>query len=580
MSFVSVRKKKSFVPSKQTWRSKESRVFFFHRFAMILLSLLLPVSKEFQRFLRLPPMSHMLVDAKEVIVTKEWQLLGEDDTIPAGMHVRMDLSTGEKWVKLPEDDDNDKNKNSNNNKNQEHVVIMSNNHRGEEGTKAGVAVSIHPDGSFDVEKGDPKRETEEDGNNDDTKINSHDSGYDYDMMHRTLSKLPHEEMEKYGGLPELPTADGIKARMTPEEQNRFERRMAEIWEKRQAELKEVQEQLLDVPEMLKERMRGMKDYLKDPITQLSSFNLEDEEEEEGIITNILSLLKDLEFQLSDLDNARDFHTMGGWEVLVMFLSEDAHGMDTTSMISTTLSQSTRDKIRALQSYAAWTIGTAVKNTEEFFPYAIEPVKVMNGGKTTTTALDRLMDIFCKEYKDEEGSKFIQTLQAKSIYAIGALVRGNRIAQRHLVETIQGGDRLGHTLHKLIQTTSRKSDMKLVQRLLSLASDLITDIQLDGDTTTPQLNELIISTFTTPQWCNIVSTLLTTAETILPVRIQETVIEASITMATHCSDWSERSEDHRTAVRNLWNQWEESKDDYDIEHLNQLKKQATQLRNLL
>ncbi|KAL7528592.1 hypothetical protein ACHAXR_002524 [Thalassiosira sp. AJA248-18] len=49
----------------------------------------------------------ILVQSKEIIPTHEWQLLSEDDTIPAGLHVRMDLSTGEKWAKLPTDDKRD-----------------------------------------------------------------------------------------------------------------------------------------------------------------------------------------------------------------------------------------------------------------------------------------------------------------------------------------------------------------------------------------------------------------------------------------------------------------------------------------
>ena len=45
--------------------------------------------------------------AKEITGTNEWQLLQENDTIPAGLHVRLDLSTGQKWAKLPSDNDNE-----------------------------------------------------------------------------------------------------------------------------------------------------------------------------------------------------------------------------------------------------------------------------------------------------------------------------------------------------------------------------------------------------------------------------------------------------------------------------------------
>ena len=46
-----------------------------------------------------------LVNAKEIEATHEWTLIGENDTIAAGMHVKMDMTTGEKWVKLMDEKD-------------------------------------------------------------------------------------------------------------------------------------------------------------------------------------------------------------------------------------------------------------------------------------------------------------------------------------------------------------------------------------------------------------------------------------------------------------------------------------------
>ena len=45
-------------------------------------------------------LSSSLSSAKEIEATNEWQLLKPGDTIPAGLHVRMDLETGQKWAKL------------------------------------------------------------------------------------------------------------------------------------------------------------------------------------------------------------------------------------------------------------------------------------------------------------------------------------------------------------------------------------------------------------------------------------------------------------------------------------------------
>lgn len=45
-----------------------------------------------------------VVNAREVKETHEWTSLGEHDTITVGMHVCMDMTTVEEWVKLPDND--------------------------------------------------------------------------------------------------------------------------------------------------------------------------------------------------------------------------------------------------------------------------------------------------------------------------------------------------------------------------------------------------------------------------------------------------------------------------------------------
>ena len=50
-------------------------------------------------FLLVPSISN------EVELTSEWQLLGENDTVPAGAHIRMDLTNGGRWAKLHTNDE-------------------------------------------------------------------------------------------------------------------------------------------------------------------------------------------------------------------------------------------------------------------------------------------------------------------------------------------------------------------------------------------------------------------------------------------------------------------------------------------
>lgn len=511
----------------------------------------------------------VVVVAKEIEATKEWQRLGENDTVPAGLHIRMDMTTGEKWAKLPDNDEDD-----------ETEQISENDNVSSSSTATAVAAVIQPDGSVQqLSSDDTQGTTKVDGDN--VKLQ-----YDFEMMHRTLSKLPKDEMERFGGLPELPTGSEGPTRtiLTSKERQAFEKRMAEIWEQRQAMLKEAQAQLLDVPEVLKERMAGIREYLQEPLEQLEKVDL-DREVESRSTSDIITLLRDLEYQLTDVDNARDFHTLGGWELLVSLLFEELHVQNKTI---NKLSRGTEAKIRAVQAHAAWTIGTAVKNTGEFHSYAVEPL--MLAGRKQTTALDLLLEVFCQEYKEENWP--VRTLLAKSIYAIGSLLRGNRISQAYLIQNNNGAARLSDKLRHMVMG-NLSGDIKVIQRLLSLASDLVTDIQLDGEASTATLNEAVIDAFTSPTWCDAVSTLLI-SDVFLPVRVQETIMETVLALAPHCSDtttrtgdstnssngWKEKSAEHRAAIARFQNHWKQNQNDFDSDHFNQLNEQALALSKVL
>lgn len=466
--------------------------------------------------------------AKEVEVTKEWKLLGENDTIPAGMHVRMDMTTGEKWVKQIDKD--------------------------EEVPETHMAAAvIQEDGSVEVLEEPPNKEGEPNVQESKT--------YDYEMMHRTLSKLPDEEKDRFGGLPELPQS-GDKVTITSKEREAFEKRMGEIWEKRQAELKELQEQVVDLPEVLKERIKSIRNYLKDPETHLNGMRLE-EDIPEGMVTHLVSVLHDLEFQLTDVDMARDFHTLGGWQLLVSLLSEDVHSSQNKTISK--LSRNMEAKIRSIQAHAAWAIGTAVKNTGEFFPFAVEEVKIVNGDRGKTTAVDLLVDVFCKDYKDAKAWE-IRTLLSKAVYGIGALLRGNRMAQAHACKTGTIA-RLGDKLRQF-SIGINSTNTKLIQRLLSLAGDVVSDVKLHGEESTVEVNNEIISSLTSSDWCDSTSNVLL-SKSFLPVQLQETLLQTIEVLAPNCA-WNESIDTLKTAIAEMGREWQQNRDDFDPEHLEQLQ----------
>jgi hypothetical protein len=118
-----------------------------------------------------------VASCKELVLTNEWTIVGENETLPAGAHIRMDMTTGEKMAKLLEKEDPE-----------ESLVQIT-----ADGTAA--ALQIVPDTTGDT-KTDEMDSFEQ-------KIRDAKERYDYDMMYRTLSKLPADEQERMG-LPELP----------------------------------------------------------------------------------------------------------------------------------------------------------------------------------------------------------------------------------------------------------------------------------------------------------------------------------------------------------------------------------------
>ena len=458
---------------------------------------------------------------REIVATEEWQLLSENDTIPAGLHVRMDLNTGEKWVKLPSDEDDD-----------EPIRAAAS-----DGRKVGSA-EVDGTGALSVvetaEGGDERRddETDEDG--------APPSAKDYDMMHRVLKNLPPDELERFGGLPALPSAPTAAstdpaAVITAEQRAEFERRMEELWRMRQEELAELQEELADLPSMLKERRKVLHAYLTDmhgsleKILSKRELMLDEEAREDEVILadDAVTALRDLEYQLADVDMARDFHTLNGWGYLVAILRENPFSYPSTELEDEEEFAVLVDEIRAL---AAMAIGTAVGNVGEFRHWALENVSpVIERSGPPPTAVSELVRTFETElgrrsaFTAEGGTMATPTFSAaryksaitfrlRAVYALGALLRGNPAAQRSFVAG--GGpdllvrDALG-TLSSARGPRSDKSlarlDYKLASKVLSLGEDVATDAALHAEDYEGDAGPspgLIVGSFTTEAWCDL------------------------------------------------------------------------------
>lgn len=400
-------------------------------------------------FLLVPSISN------EVELTSEWQLLGENDTLPAGAHIRMDLSTGGRWAKLNTD----------------------------EASPNQVAI----DASGGVVSVEQKEESTE--------------KFDFEMMHRALSHLPQDEQERIG-LPEFPPKGA-----SPEAKGAFQERMKEIWIQRQAELQKLDETMADLPKLLLERIKRMDAYLQNPLAELSQEW--QEPLDENSITHIVSVLQDLEHQFTDIDVARDFHTLGGWAILVSLLSDDIHKSQNQTLTAEQLK-----KVEQIQENAAWAIGTAVKNIGEFAPWALEEFAI-DGIKTTP------IDMLLFQLKQNGSSNKRQ----KILYALGSMLRGNRIVQAHFCAS--GGPAVLGTI-----LSSSSDDAKTAKRLLALADDVISDVTMHPYEVDDNIDKLIISSFSTDDFCQAPIPLLKQEA------LQETALETIQALEPYCQ-WDKK-----------------------------------------
>lgn len=498
-----------------------------------------------------------VINAAEIVPTKEWALLKEGETIPAGLHIKMDLSTGEKWVKLP-DVDNDL---------KEEVVSIV----GEEGT---FSAEVNSDGSIALVRnidGTPKHEEQKEEITENASGGKKEPQYDFMMMHRTLSKLGEDEIIRMG-LPELPPENA-----SLEIKQEFETHMVEIWTTRQKALKELE--VADLPKILKKRIYAIQTYIQDGVISYAGLTKDGTNEEEEVIDNSIEfVLDDLEYQLTDLDNARDFHTLEGWPLLVSLLSDDAHlkalehiqdnfanETEIDQAIISAFSQ--RRYKQKIQTASAWVIGTAVKNVHEFLPWALEDVSrlgfVSSTNKTPSGRIN-VLDLLLSQFQNtlisdpehENHEEIIQNkksgliLQQKIIYALGSLLRFNPPAQEYFL-SVNGPKILEEMLKALLYAPNpSEKDLSLATKILSLGSDIVVEAREATDHSQP-----VLDAFLSYSWCHSAPTLLNIYSQKKNISSQERMLNVMDTIALSCKDsWEEKTE---SVVRKIMNDLTES-----------------------
>jgi len=298
--------------------------------------------------------------------------------------------------------------------------------------------------------------------------------------------------------------------------------MKEIWEQRQEELKKAQ--ITDIAKTLMGHIAVMENSLG---LQESVYQ---EYIQEG--STLLNSLADLEYLLSDLDTARDFHTLGGWSVLISFLASDNLSIAVNQSKNATYETFVKPRFdEEVRVAAAWAIGTAVKNIEEFHPWAIEQFEDTYASKEfglgkNITALSSLLDII-KESNNNEYDRNGNQLYQKSIYAIGSLLRGNILARNSFLQ-LGGPDILANTL------LNSESNWKLSSKIILLVHDIIEEIISESLDEKDRVIERV-RPFTTIAYCESTLSLLKSPS----IQTKEKSLMALKTMIPYCkhhSNW--------------------------------------------
>ena len=425
--------------------------------------------------------SSVVVSGKEIVAQRDtWTLIGENDTVDAGMHIRIDMTTGEKWVKQITNDNN-----NDHHRDESTAVVVTGEDEGisdhEEETE------VYVDGENRAARMELPKQITYNDNTFENEQAQPEPKYDYDMMYRTLRKLPVEEQIRMQLPLEYVVADDFAqsndTATTRQHRQQFETRLRYIWEQRQKELLELE--IADFPQILKEYIADLQTYtaqLKQPPSNVDDdedpmYKPSDHNNENGLQTrishnHIISILQELEYQLQDIDLTRDFHTLQGWKLLVSLLwplsNQTNSGLNNSSHITYTATSITMYQQHEVQMYTAWVIGTALKHIPEFHTFAIEPIPIIlsslknaTAAITTTTALDITVQQIQTSYEEyvrmmavkrqsppqrqitnetttagdiNSILKLLQTKLLRFLYCLGSLLRGNYHAQYRLLES--------------------------------------------------------------------------------------------------------------------------------------------------
>lgn len=244
-----------------------------------------------------------------------------------------------------------------------------------------------------------------------------------DTIVRAFQRLPPNELERLN----VDISKTILAGTQEAEQ------LFNSWKMRQEELQHAMKSLLKPAE-------AMANYTE----QLKNLSV-------NAVNEKRQILIDLESLLLDIDNARDFHTIGAWPVLLQHLHY-SYPME-------------------VRTLAAWAVGSAMKNSYDYQLWLLENVEIST--KYNTTGIDLLLQML---YDASHASNSVDVdFQKRALYAISSALRGNLDIQDQVLFKGSLEDKK-YNIFQCLKVLAMKNDTtpEVMRRIWSLASDILEE----------------------------------------------------------------------------------------------------------
>ena len=468
---------------------------------------------------------------KVFIATNEWQIVPQDVSIPPGLWIRMDISSGGRLARLLEEEtvlsDDAKElvvseevriTNHEIKKEKENTIQFTNL---DDIIPSATEEKTEVSKSEQISKFEKKKKHTRDTPNinkiiDPFSTQPKDNNTDpFTVMERVLLNLPVLEMEKMKH--DLIAAKDSFTNGVLSKEEYFSILQYE-WNERQELIRQSYESILDNAEVYKKHMQSMELFFNLPLS-FSFLKPEAKVRQDSTFPSVpeyikcleknIVVMEDLEDFLTDVDLAYEFYAVGGWtylinmlaynrEMLTSYEQYEIKGEEVKQITISKESMNILEKLIELESLLILNVGHMVKHNIDYQNYAVENIPLFFKSHSPETI-----------YNEEENSEFdihkenelktnavseivfvlqnflqneaylencpitTQSLLQRTIFTISSVLYGNWELKRIVLDEMEGAKVLASYLDTSLNLYSNISNNSKI-KILTLFSDLIVE----------------------------------------------------------------------------------------------------------